>query len=62
MFQNKNVVVTGAGRGIGRALALGFAKQGAVVLVPSTFNRTSKRCFERRSVRTATSVHRLSTI
>lgn len=33
MFQNKNVVVTGAGRGLGRALALGFAQQGATVLV-----------------------------
>lgn len=33
MFHNKTVVVTGAGRGIGRALALGFAAQGATVLV-----------------------------
>ena len=33
MFHNKNVVITGAGRGIGRALALGFAAQGATVLV-----------------------------
>lgn len=33
MLQNKNVVITGAGRGIGRALALGFAEQGANVLV-----------------------------
>jgi NAD(P)-dependent dehydrogenase (short-subunit alcohol dehydrogenase family) len=33
MLQNKNVVVTGAGRGIGRVLALGFAEQGANVLV-----------------------------
>ncbi len=33
MFQHKNVVVTGAGRGIGRAIALGFAAQRATVLV-----------------------------
>jgi len=33
MFHDKNVVVTGAGRGIGRALALAFAGQGATVLV-----------------------------
>ena len=33
MFSNKTVVVTGAGRGIGRELALGFARQGATVLV-----------------------------
>jgi 3-oxoacyl-[acyl-carrier protein] reductase len=33
MFANKAVVVTGAGRGIGRELALGFAKEGATVLV-----------------------------
>lgn len=33
MFHGKTVVVTGAGRGIGRTLALGFAQQGAQVLV-----------------------------
>lgn len=33
MFHNKNVVITGAGRGIGRELALAFAGQGATVLV-----------------------------
>ena len=33
MFTGKTVVVTGAGRSIGRRLALGFAEQGATVLV-----------------------------
>jgi 3-oxoacyl-[acyl-carrier protein] reductase len=33
MFAGKNVAITGAGRGIGRVLALGFAEQGATVLV-----------------------------
>jgi len=33
MFHGKTVVVTGAGRGIGRTLALGFAAQAATVLV-----------------------------
>lgn len=32
-FHKKTVVITGAGRGIGRTLALGFAAQGATVLV-----------------------------
>ena len=32
-FRSKRVVVTGAGRGIGRTLALGFAREGAAVLV-----------------------------
>ncbi|HJT57223.1 MAG TPA: SDR family oxidoreductase [Ktedonobacteraceae bacterium] len=33
MFSQTTVVVTGAGRGIGREMALGFARQGASVLV-----------------------------
>ncbi len=39
MFQHKTVVITGAGRGIGRTLALGFAKQGASVLVHYAHSR-----------------------
>lgn len=33
MFQHKTVVITGSGRGIGQTLALGFAEQGATVLI-----------------------------
>ena len=32
-FEGQVVVVTGAGRGIGRSIALSFAKEGADVLV-----------------------------
>ncbi len=39
MFQNKTVAITGAGRSIGRALALGFAAQGATVLVHYAHSR-----------------------
>lgn len=41
MFQGKTVAITGAGRGIGRTLALGFADQGATVLVHYAHSRHS---------------------
>jgi 3-oxoacyl-[acyl-carrier protein] reductase len=34
-FKNKNVLITGAGRGIGKRLALGFARQGARIALVS---------------------------
>lgn len=40
MFQNKTVVVTGASRGIGRAIALAFAKQGANLVL--NYNRSKE--------------------
>lgn len=33
LFDEKLVVVTGAGRGIGRAHAIGFAKEGTKIVV-----------------------------
>ena len=39
VFENKNVLVTGSGRGIGRAIALHFAKEGANVVINFFRNR-----------------------
>src|SRR5438270_993957 len=36
IFQGKTAVITGAGHGIGRTIALGFAEQGATVMVHYT--------------------------
>jgi len=41
VFLNKQVLITGSGRGIGRALALHFASSGADVVVNFFRNRTS---------------------
>ena len=38
-LKNKTVIITGGGRGIGRAVALGFAQEGAQVIVSA---RTEK--------------------
>jgi 3-oxoacyl-[acyl-carrier protein] reductase len=43
-FKDKVVLITGAGRGVGRALALGFAREGAIVaandLTPANLDKT----------------------
>lgn len=38
-FQNKIALVTGSGRGIGKAIALHFAREGAAVIVNFFRNR-----------------------
>lgn len=44
MFENKTVVVTGASRGIGRAIAMAFAKQGANVVL--NYNKSAAQAEE----------------
>jgi enoyl-[acyl-carrier protein] reductase III len=46
IFQNKVVLITGSGRGIGKALALKFAENGADVVV--NFVRNKETAFETR--------------
>ena len=44
MFSEKLVLITGAGRGIGRAAALGFAAQGAAVIVTDIDPAKAEEC------------------
>lgn len=46
LFENKVVLVTGGGRGIGRAVAIAFAKAGATVWVNSLTQETAKKTVE----------------
>ena len=47
MFEDKVVVVTGAGRGIGREIALAFAREGADLVLAS---RTESALHETRTL------------
>ena len=40
-FSNKNVLITGGSRGIGKAIAIAFAKQGARVAIVFHSNRSA---------------------
>lgn len=42
-FSGKTVVITGAGSGIGRSIALGFAKAGAKTVIAGRQSQTLKK-------------------
>lgn len=44
MLENKIALVTGAGRGIGRAIAIAFAEEGAEVVI--NYNGSEERAKE----------------
>ena len=44
MLKNKIVLITGAGRGIGRAIAIALAKEGAEVVI--NYNGSEAKAYE----------------
>jgi NAD(P)-dependent dehydrogenase (short-subunit alcohol dehydrogenase family) len=43
-FQDKSVIITGGGGKIGKAYAMGFAKEGAKVALPDIASADHVRC------------------
>ena len=49
----KTAIVTGAGRGIGKATAAQFVREGATVVIAEFDHKTGKNCADERSFRNA---------
>ena len=54
LLKNKNVIITGATRGIGKGIALEFAKQGANIIFTysrsDSLNRHYYRCKKKKNI------------